>query len=236
MAMKTVETKLKLKVMYDKSAESPIERTCNGGIIGNFICWNKNTLLGHKHKFEDKVDLFRELAYKYNPDKVEELEKSLRNDEVSFDHYVSEIEKMVYNNDEIYILPLFLYGYSELTITTTGFGSDWDNNFVGYVYTTKDELDCMGCVYNSREDVEEILKSEVELYDKYLKGEVYGFSIVEYDEKYDNEYDEIESYWGFYGDDMKENGMIDSICSLSKEEIDNLLIHGTDATEYLVYD
>lgn len=94
----------------------------------------------------------------------------------------------------------------------------------------------MGCVYNSREEVEEILKSEVELYDKYLKGEVYGFSIVEYDEKYGNEYDKIESYWGFYGDDMKENGMIDSICSLSKEEIDNLLIHGTDATEYLVYD
>ena len=104
--------------------ESPIEITCNGGIVGKFICWNKSILLGYKHKFEDEVDFFRELAYKYNPDKVEELEKDLRDNEISFDHYVGMVKNMVYNNDEIYILPLFLYECNEITITTTGFGSD----------------------------------------------------------------------------------------------------------------
>lgn len=234
MAIKTVETKLKLKVMHDEHAESPIEKTFNEGIVGNFICWSKQYSLGHKHNFKDSEDFFKELASEYNLDKVEELEEALEDDKISCKEYIDEIEEIVYNRDDIYILPLYLYEHGGITMNTTGFSCQWDSGMVGYVYTTKEILDNLGCVYNSREEVEEILKSEVELYDKYLKGEVYGFSIVEYDEKYGNEYDEIDSCWGFYGDDMKENGMIDSM-SLSEEEIEELLIHGTNAVEYLVY-
>ena len=230
MAVKTIETKLRLKVMHDNYAKSPIEMDC---ILGKFICLDENYSLGHKHKFEDEVDLFKELAYKYNPDKVKELKKDLDEEKIVFDYYVNELKTMVYSNNEIYILPLFFKEHSN-KITTLGFGSDWDDYFVGYIYTTKHELDCIGCVYDYREDVEEMLKSEVDLLDKYLKGEVYGFSIVEYDEKYNNEYNTIESHWGFYGNDMDDNGMIFNISSLSREEIDSLLIYGTNAIEYLI--
>lgn len=236
MATKTIETKLKLKVMYDESAINPLENKEEfAGIMGRFICWSKKYSLGHKHNFEDKVDLFKELAYKYHSDEVKKLDEALNSNKITFGSYVCRLEQIIYTSEDVYILPLFLYDHGGLTVSAVRFPSKWDSSLVGYVYTTKDALDSIGCVYNSREDVEDILKSDIQLYDEYVKGEVYGFSIVEYDEKYGNEYGEIESSWGFYGSDMKENGMIDSIYSLTPEEIDNLLIHGTDAESYLVY-
>lgn len=65
------------------------------------------------------------------------------------------------------------------------------------------------------EKIKEILRGEVEIYDQYLRGEVYGF-IVE-----DDDGEHIDSCWGFYGDTdypLKEaRGVIDH--HLSREEV-----------------
>lgn len=54
----------------------------------------------------------------------------------------------------------------------------------------------------------EIMKSDVELYDLYLRGEVYGFKLYEYDAEEDDwNLNEIDSCWGFYGEDVLENGI-----------------------------
>ncbi|MFR9543614.1 MAG: hypothetical protein SNH27_16395, partial [Rikenellaceae bacterium] len=47
-----------------------------------------------------------------------------------------------------------------------------------------------------REKVESWLEAEVKLYDQYLTGDVYGYTISECDNE-DNELD--DSCWGFYG-------------------------------------
>jgi hypothetical protein len=52
---------------------------------------------------------------------------------------------------------------------------------------------------------EEILISEVETYDQYLRGNVYGFILETNDGKH------IDSCYGFYGDNFKENGMLEYI-------------------------
>lgn len=52
-----------------------------------------------------------------------------------------------------------------------------------------------------REDALRVLRSEVEMYDQYLRGDIYGFEIV------DHTGDVIDSYWGFYGQKWKTNGM-----------------------------
>jgi len=64
----------------------------------------------------------------------------------------------------------------------------------------------------------EIMKSDVETYDQYLRNEVYGYTLYEADGvDDDNEtiWNEVESCWGFYGDNIYENGILDNIgCSL----------------------
>jgi len=47
---------------------------------------------------------------------------------------------------------------------------------------------------NLIEKVKDILRSEVEIYDKYISGDVYGYIIKKGEE-------EVESCWGFSGDD-----------------------------------
>ena len=60
-----------------------------------------------------------------------------------------------------------------------------------------------------RNRAEEIMRGEVELYDNYLRGEVYGYELYERDS--DTDWSEIDSCWGFYGDTLEENGMLDCV-------------------------
>lgn len=69
---------------------------------------------------------------------------------------------------------------------------------------------------NWRGRAQEIMEGEVELYDWYLRGDVYGYTLYEAntDEAGDIEIDdleEIDSCWGFYGDNLFENGMLSCI-------------------------
>jgi hypothetical protein len=53
------------------------------------------------------------------------------------------------------------------------------------------------------------LEGEIETYDDYLRGNVYGYILEELVEDGDpedkNDWEEIESCWGFYGDNYKED-------------------------------
>lgn len=60
----------------------------------------------------------------------------------------------------------------------------------------------------------EIMKADVELYDQYLTGSVYGYVLyeaepVEGDDSPD--WNEVDSTWGYYGDDIIENGICDEV-------------------------
>lgn len=50
----------------------------------------------------------------------------------------------------------------------------------------------------------EVMEGEVEVYDQYLRGDVYGYTLYEQE---DDEWIEQDSVWGFYGDDLLENGI-----------------------------
>ena len=58
----------------------------------------------------------------------------------------------------------------------------------------------------------EVMEGEVEVYDQYLRGEVYGYTLLKEE---DGEWIEQESVWGFYGDDVMENGISDSVPGLA---------------------
>ena len=108
----------------------------------------------------------------------------------------NEVEEIIGNKSTVW-LPLYLYDHSGITMNTTGFSCPWDSGQVGWIYATKEVLDKeYGKGKWKREEVERVLKGEVEVYDQFLTGQVYGYTIE------DEEGDEIDdSCWGLYGED-----------------------------------
>lgn len=116
-------------------------------------------------------------------------------------------------------LPIYMYDHSGITINTTGFSCGWDSGQVGFIYCTKEKLVAMGNLKSTKHrvspklkaDVEKWLISEIETLDQYLTGDVYGFKYYR-DKDMFKEQDEVDdSCWGFYGSDIRENGILDHI-------------------------
>lgn len=98
-------------------------------------------------------------------------------------------------------LPLYLYDHSSISMSTSRqypFNCPWDSSQVGYIYVTKEEAlsnyDSFWKYLTKRriKKIKDYLQSEVDIYDQYLRGEVYGY-IVE-----NKEGEDIDSCWGFY--------------------------------------
>lgn len=111
------------------------------------------------------------------------------------------------------ILPLYLYDHSGITMNTTGFSCPWDSGQVGIIYCTPEMMEKQGI---DAEGARLNMESEVEIYDMYLRGDIYGF-IVEKDEGCcsecgcQNEPEVVASCFGFYGNNWKENGLAESL-------------------------
>lgn len=130
-------------------------------------------------------------------------------------------------------LPLYLYDHSGITMRagTPGgsnpFSDPWDSGCVGLIYvswaTVQREYGWKRITAKRRTQLETYLRGEVEVYDQYLRGDVYGFVIENWDG------DAIDSCWGFYGDDPKVNGMLDHWDTATRELYAR---KGTEEIEY----
>lgn len=232
METKLMDRRLKLEVVYDEFPASPIDKNEFYGTLGTFICWHRNYSLGHDHNFDSPVEFWIDLVSQFNPYRAERIEEGYEEGYINYEETIETCEKWV-EKEGIVVLPLYLYDHSGITMNTTGFSCPWDSGRVGYVYASKEDLKRLGLEDRDEEWIEKNLVEEVKLYDTYLRGNVYGYRIIEVDED-DEEIEEIDSCFGFYGDDMKENGMIEQF-DISDEEKEQVLIDGTDAYNYLIY-
>ena len=96
------------------------------------------------------------------------------------------------------ILSLYLYDHSGLTMRTHPFSCPWDSGQVGYIYATKEtvvkEWGKSGkLTRSSKAKALKHLEAEVETYDQYLCGDVYGYIIEDAQGKH------VDSCWGFCG-------------------------------------
>jgi len=113
-----------------------------------------------------------------------------------------EMKKAIIKNEKVRtILPLYLYDHSGLSISTSPFSCPWHSGQVGFIYCTKKDVkeNFMGMLHKDRIVV--LLKGEVERYDKYLKGEEYGYVIYEIT---DNGEKVINSCYGYEDKDYCE--------------------------------
>ncbi len=94
-------------------------------------------------------------------------------------------------------LDLYLYDHSGITMRTYPFNCRWDSGQVGYAYITKEAIrENWNLKRVSKEKIahaERILKSEVQAYDDFLTGNVFGYITK------DAEGEHLDSCWGFYG-------------------------------------
>lgn len=148
-----------------------------------------------------------------------------------------EVQELVKQPNTIH-LPLHLYDHSGITMRTGSFNAidpgGWDSGCVGVIVTTHEKArEVLGLDVTPEEKVSEILsgeppaltpeqieqvvkslESEVDIYDQYIRGEIYGFTI--FDEEADDE--EVESCGGFLGD--YEEYLMDEARSIAEHYIE----------------
>lgn len=111
-------------------------------------------------------------------------------------------------------LPLWLYDHSGITMScgsrTGQYADRWDSCQAGWIIMMKEKAMSEFPVTESewRSKAIEVMEEDVKLYDQYLTGDVYGFTLYTNE---DNEWIESDSCWGFFGPDIVESGLIECL-------------------------
>lgn len=92
--------------------------------------------------------------------------------------------------DALY-LPIYMYDHGGIALSTNSFDCLWDSGLLGYIYVSRDKVKAEGL---TEEKALAILKGEVDTYDDYVQGKVYGYKV------FNDEGEELDSCWGFIGD------------------------------------
>ena len=166
-----------LEVKQDEYAESPR----HDDNLSTMICFHGRYNLGDKHNYKHQ-----------DYSGWAEMEKAI-----------------IKNESPAVILPLYLYDHSGITISTSPFSCKWDSGQIGFIFVSKEKLRNEYKVKRINKEIidraTKILLAEVETYDLYLRGEIYGYTLL-------NENGEVEdSCWGFIGSDIETNGILDNI-------------------------
>ena len=106
-------------------------------------------------------------------------------------------------------LPLWLYDHGGITISCGDrvypYNDRWDSGLVGWIVYARQKDDGE----DWRERAFDRMRAEVEEYDHYLQGEVYGFTLYENGE-------ETDTIWSYYGSDLTQNGILDECPGLTE--------------------
>ena len=106
--------------------------------------------------------------------------------------YEGNLDTYNFDPQQHYVLPVYMYDHSGITINTTGFSCGWDSGLVGCIYVSKVDA-AKEWPTATEAQILTYMVSEVEELDQYLTGDVYGY-VIETDED-----DHVESSWGYYG-------------------------------------
>ncbi|MDT8900617.1 hypothetical protein [Anaeroselena agilis] len=202
-----------LKVIQDETPANPREDFDN---LGTMIGFSRDYVMGDKHNYYSYRHFLECMAAEYGFKGWAE--------NASDRTLASFLER------HLIILPYYLYARDGLAIAN---GWDYDRDgFLradGFLYVSKqavrEEWKVKRISPALRAQVLRVLKVEFETYEQYRQGEVYGFILHELKARDclacggeagcevcpEVEDEEIDSCWGFYGDDPKVNGMMDHL-------------------------
>lgn len=102
---------------------------------------------------------------------------------------------------EYIALNIYLYDHSGQTISSGPFSCGWDSGWFGMVAVdiekVKKEYGWKVLTQSRRRKIEGYLQGEIDTYDQYLRGDVYGFQVT----TAEDDTDILDSCWGYYGND-----------------------------------
>jgi len=170
--MEKIIGRYKVKVVQDESPSSPR----HDDNLGTMVCFHSRYDLGDKHDYDHK-------------------------DYGGWEEMLTAIDK---RENACIILPLFLLDHSGITMATKDFNDRWDSGQVGYIFVSKkkvrEEYSVKRITKAIAEKACKVLEAEVETYDQYLRGDVYGFEIWRLGKKSGKEKEMIDSCWGYYSE------------------------------------
>lgn len=196
-----------ISIRYDTDPCNPRKEYDNAATM---VCFHRRYDLGDEHSYREPTDAVADICgldcddLDHADDRDEAIAKALE----AYDGYV---------------LPLYLYDHSGITIKTSPFSCPWDSGQVGIIYVSPAKADEEWPLQEGetaearRERILTYMRNEVAEYDNYLTGNVYGYIVSTIDEDEDPD-EEVEdgSCWGFSGD-YEENALKEA-----KEFIDGI--------------
>ena len=207
------------KIVRDEDPESPREWSN----LGVMACWHNRYHLGD---VQPKVDIQEYLAdlIGWDDDKQQAVydywfTRGSGTYEELHEYAQGKLQERVQEEfDRQFIsLPVHLYDHGSITINTSGYSCPWDSGQLGLIYVSKDKIrQEYGIKQVTKAWAEKIrgyLDGEVETYDQYLTGDVWGFQVFEVPEGVNPEelseeeieaLEEVESCFGFFGEDAAE--------------------------------
>jgi hypothetical protein len=116
-----------------------------------------------------------------------------------------EINEIMKRKDVVW-LPVYAYIHGGVTISTGSFSCPWDSGMCGIIYAEREailkEWNQSRLTNALREKVKKVLQGEIETYDQYLRGDVYGYNVKTSStctECGHVEEEILDSCWGYYG-------------------------------------
>ena len=207
-----------IKIYRDEFANPMEESPREWDNLGTMVCWHRNYNLGDEHSMltpqqalvalaESVIEPYHERVNGWYTHELWEWAAydNIPNDKES-GYPLDALQKLV--DKHFIILPLYLYDHSGITMNTSGFYCPWDSGQVGYIYVSKEDVRKeWGWKYLTEKRIEkirQILRTEVEIYDHYLTGMVFGYQV-----ECNMCGNELDSCWGFYGDNHEKSGLLD---------------------------
>jgi hypothetical protein len=222
-----------INIHYDEDpAINPID---DWDMLGKMACWHSRYTLGHEQPDCEPKEFMQQLAIEADPyieNRIDYWENGIGWRKISNKYPDLTLSQDAFNECEkrvdtiiekaiiqhYIMLPLYLYDHSGITISTGPFSCPWDSGQIGYIYVAiKDVLKEYNRKIMSnklRKQVIDIMRSEVNSYDDYLTGSVYGYMIEPANEE--NEIECDDSCWGFLGCDHETSGLLE----MAKNSID----------------
>jgi hypothetical protein len=230
MACDSVETievgTFTVRIEQDTDVQDPREDFDH---VGKMVCWHGRYNLGDEQPKCSPEEYRRQLVFEIHPELEDYIENALferMGDTAQYDDAVGDILQKILDKHYV-ILPCYLLDHSGITMSTGSFGDPWDSGQVGFIYCTMkkareewsgekthEHYKVLGDPDAVRKCAEKYLTGEVEEYDQYLTGDVYGY-VVE-----DGDGENVESCWGFYGFDYcKQEGLaVGTVCEKRARE------------------
>lgn len=187
-----------INIIQDTNPQNPSPRT-EWDNLGTMVCWHNRYNLGDMKGNKPISSNYQESDYLFA-----EIAGINRESDYCMRIYdikgYKDLSAYLYNKacKKAVILPLYLYDHSGITISTGKFSDTWDSGQIGWIYIThekaKKEYGWKILTKGHIAKLIDYLIGEVEVYNQYLTGDVWGFEIV------DPEDNDKDSCYSFYGD------------------------------------